>query len=108
MRHIGSHAFYRCSSLRKIDLPNNLTAIYQYAFAKCVSLSNIKLTGKVKLFTSAFEACTSLKEVDLSDWKGEGKLCDCCFKDCTSLESIFIPKTVTELGKEVFYVYLHR
>ncbi|MBR7163260.1 MAG: leucine-rich repeat protein, partial [Clostridia bacterium] len=38
---IGSHAFYDCTSLISIDIPDSVTAIGRSAFSGCLNLKEI-------------------------------------------------------------------
>jgi hypothetical protein len=41
---IGSHAFYNCTSLASIELPDNVTSIGDSAFYNCTSLTAVYFT----------------------------------------------------------------
>ena len=45
MTHIGNSAFYYCSSLTAITIPNSVTSIGNSAFANCTSLSDVYYSG---------------------------------------------------------------
>ena len=42
---IGSYAFYNCTSLTSIVIPDGVTSIGNYAFYWCTSLTSIKYRG---------------------------------------------------------------
>ena len=55
---IGSYAFYGCSSLTSINIPEGVTAIGGAAFQNCSSLTSINIPeGVTAIETSAFEYC---------------------------------------------------
>ncbi|MDE6894578.1 MAG: leucine-rich repeat domain-containing protein [Lachnospiraceae bacterium] len=41
MQSIGSDAFYNCSGLISLDLPNSLQTIESYAFYNCSGLTSL-------------------------------------------------------------------
>ena len=75
---IGEDAFYKCSGLTSIDIPNSVTSIGYRAFRFCSGLTSIDIPSGV----------TSID--------------DYAFQDCSGLTSIVIPNSVTSIGYEVF------
>ena len=56
-----------------------------------------------RMFTSnEFNGCTNLKEIEIPSSLQTSKLGDSCFSGCASLESLFIPDSITEVGKSCF------
>ena len=76
---IGGYAFYDCSGLTSVTIPNSVTRIGGYAFYNCSSLTSITIPNSV----------TSI---------GWG-----AFSDCSSLTSVTIPNSVTSIGEFAFY-----
>ena len=61
---VNEKAFYGCSALTKVDLPENLESIEAYAFAGCTKLASINVSENTKYITSnAFEK-TGLRAKD--------------------------------------------
>ena len=61
---IGYYAFYDCSSLTSITLPEGVTSIGDYAFQYCSSLTSITLPeGVTSIGYYAFQSCRSLYKV---------------------------------------------
>ena len=57
-------SFYKCSFLTEITLPENLTAIKDYAFGRCSGLSRIVLPATVNSIDEyAFSNCSGLMDV---------------------------------------------
>ena len=91
---IGNSAFWLCSSLTNINIPNSVTTIGEGAFAWCKSLTSINIPNSVTTIGErAFSGCESLTNLNIPNSVttiGEG-----AFKDCNSLISINIPNSVT-------------
>ena len=65
---IGSSAFYDCTSLTEITIPDSVTSIRECAFYDCTSLTEITIPDSVtSIRECAFYDCTSLKNVYISD-----------------------------------------
>ena len=58
VKSIGNYAFYDCSGLTSITIPNSLTGIGESAFEDCNSLTSITIPAKVKSIGDyAFSGC---------------------------------------------------
>ena len=76
---IGSEAFYGCSGLTSIILPEGITSISISVFKNCSSLSTITIPESITLIDYyAFSGCTGLTGVYISDLK---KWCSICCYD---------------------------
>ena len=61
---IGNNAFNNCSSLKSITIPESVTSIGEYAFSGCSSLESLHIGPNVESYGSAaFEGCTAIKEL---------------------------------------------
>lgn len=92
---IGDGAFSRCTSLRHIDIPKTVNKIGNGAFANSALQSATIPEGVTTI--DCFDGCGSLKEVHLPSSLKE--ITGACFRKCTSLQSIEIPETVTNIGQ---------
>ncbi len=64
MTSIGQSAFYGCSSLTRITIPNSVTNIGQSAFADCSNLTNVTVGNSVtSLSQQLFYFCPNLVEI---------------------------------------------
>ncbi len=98
---IGSYAFYGCSSLSSVTIPNSVTSIGNYAFYNCSKLSTIYIPNSVtSIGNYAFYNCNSLVSVTISDnLKSIGSY---AFQGCSSMKSIELPDNVTSIGRSAF------
>ena len=62
---IGEKAFRNCSGLTFIDIPNGVTAIGAFAFGDCMKLATINIPASVTTIdTKAFYTCTALSVIN--------------------------------------------
>lgn len=100
LRVLGSNAFFTCTSLKNITIPDGVTSL-GYAFMRCYSLESVTLgTGITKITAYLFSECTSLTTVVLNgEITSIGKY---AFNGCTSLTSFDIPSAVDSIGEYAF------
>lgn len=75
---IGEQAFYFCTNLTRVTLPDTVTHIGERAFNFCPALTDISLPNSV----------VSIER--------------CAFQECTGLTDVRLPASVTNLGVGVF------
>ena len=99
---IGDGAFNDCSSLTSITIPEGVTGIREGAFYRCSSLTSITLPeGVTEIGYRAFEDCSSLTSITIPE--GVTSIGGYAFCGCSSLTSITIPEDVTSFGSHAFY-----
>ena len=95
-------AFYNCSSLTSIEIPNSVTSIGDEAFRYCNSLTSIEIPNSVtSIGDEAFRYCNSLTSIEIPN--SVTSIGDYAFYGCSSLTSIEIPNSVTSIGYSAFY-----
>ena len=87
-------AFKDAPALESVVMPEAMYIGFE-TFKNCTSLVSIE-TSALKIGRGCFTNCTSLKEIILHD--GVQILSQDFFMDCTALERIVVPTTVTEIG----------
>lgn len=75
---IGDLAFYQCSTLTSIEIPDTITEIGNYAFNSCCGLTSVTIGSSVTSIGNQVFYC------------------------CENLTSIVIPESVTDTGYYVF------
>ena len=103
---IGSSAFSGCSSLTSITLPENsqLTSIGESAFSGCSNLTSITIPeGVTSIGNSTFYNCSSLTSITIPENSQLTGIGSSAFSGCSSLTSITIPEGVTSIGNSAFY-----
>ena len=86
---IGNYAFYECSSLTSVTIPDSVTEIGWYAFQNCSSLTSVTIPNSVTSIGSyAFKGCSSLKSVTIGN--GVTSIGDLAFFGCSRLTSVDI------------------
>ena len=99
---IGIDAFSGCTSLQSINLPAGVTTIAPRAFQNCASLERITIPqGVTEIGMNAFDGCTSLQSAAIPG--SVTTLGSSAFSGCTALESITLPEGITTVGSFAFY-----
>ena len=99
---IGNYAFYDCTGLTSITIPNSVTSIGDYAFSGCWMLTSVTIPNSVtSIGSSAFSGCSGLTSITIPN--SVTSIGDEAFKYCSGLTSITIPNSVTSIGRGAFY-----
>ena len=101
---IGPAAFKNDSALEGIEIPETLYGLGVEAFANCTSLPNVTIRAISSVGKQAFQGCTGLKWVSLSD--KTTSLGENSFAGCTGINYIksfaeFPPEGLVNLPAEV-------
>ncbi|MBU5457555.1 leucine-rich repeat domain-containing protein [Oscillibacter sp. MSJ-31] len=98
---LPAKAFYGATKMTTYSYPETVKEIGDYAFANCVSLTSIDLTGIESIGASAFESCRGLTAITIPDTvKSIGAS---AFESCTGItDTIIVPESVKSIGQYVF------
>ncbi len=98
---IGNSAFYGCTVLESITIPNTILEIDEYAFGDCESLKDVIIPDSVVFIgDNAFSYCVSLESVKIGNSVEE--IDYEAFYGCISLKEINIPDSVKYLRQGAF------
>lgn len=118
---IGRCAFEYCDLLESVTLPNSITNIGESAFKKCISLDDITLPDSIEVLGHiAFDGCPVVEIIDNISYVGkyvvdansmivsasirDGSImiAESAFEDCTNLETVLMPSSLTRIGNYAF------
>ena len=98
---IGGYAFYGCTGLTSIEIPNSVTSIGDYAFSGCWGLTSVEIPNSVtSIGEDAFNGCSGLTSVEIPN--SVTSIGEDAFYNCRGLTSIVIPNSVTSIGDDTF------
>ena len=98
---IGDIAFYNCTNVTGVTLPDTLERIGDYAFKNCTSLGYVNFPTSLRgIGNAAFESCEKLTGIRLPE--GLTSIGNYAFYRCYGLTSITIPASVSSMGMVVF------
>ncbi|MEA4978107.1 MAG: leucine-rich repeat protein [Methanomassiliicoccaceae archaeon] len=64
---IGNYAFYNCTGLTLVTIPSSVTSIGGYAFSDCTGLTSLTVPIDIKFTVSAFSGCIRVTSVVLTE-----------------------------------------
>ena len=92
MTHIGNSAFYYCSSLTAVTIPDSVISIGEQAFIGCSSLGSVDIPGSVtSIGNYAFDYCSSLTAITIPN--SVTSIGNSAFANCTSLSDVYYSGT---------------
>lgn len=97
---IESQAFYSCTRLSRVEIPNSVVSLGRFAFSG-TALTSINIPGSIRSWgDSCFTSCQSLTKATIE--YGVTKIPDSMFYNCWELIDVVIPNSVTSIGNSAF------
>ena len=99
--NIGNDAFYRCSGLTSITIPNSVTSIGNSSFSHCTGLTSITIPNSItSIGENCFLGCSGLTSFVIPN--SVNKIGAAAFAGCTGLTSITIPNSIEMIEHDLF------
>ena len=98
---IGDDAFWKCSGLTSLTIPNSVTRLGSGAFGGCSTLTSVTIPNSVTSIGDwAFQGCSSLTSVTIPN--SVTTIREYAFFGCSGLTSVTIPNSVRKIGDWAF------
>lgn len=99
---IGENVFRYCTGLKTAIIDNGVTNISYEMFYKCNSLTSVVLPGSITNIEGyAFGGCSALTSINIP--QSVTNIGNGAFYECTDLGSVDIPDGITSIGDRTFY-----
>ena len=99
-KSVANGAFYNCSNIESIILPDGLETLGEVYFNTCSSLRSIIIPQSLKGTLPSFSGCRNLESINIPNSITE--LPPNAFAACRSLETIYMSNSVKDLGVAPF------
>ena len=100
-RIIYQNAFFNCSNLKDVIIPDNILCIGNHAFAGCSGIDTINIPDSVTTLGSyAFSGCSSAETLYIGS--SLITLPTYVFQNCTGLTTVTVPNNITTIQEFAF------
>lgn len=101
---IGEYAFYHCDKLSQIQFPSTLRSIKSYAFEGCKKIETVDTPWAINIGFRAFYECTSIKSINIGNAvDGTSFIDEYAFYKCSNLENADLEGVTTIDGHAFTY-----
>ncbi len=114
-KSISEDAFFNCTGISEINIPNSVAGVYDGAFRKCTALKNITVAGDNGSYSSQngilynkagkeLLCCPVSNTASVMNVaNGVEKIGSYAFYGCKNIVNIKLPNSVKEIGEYAFY-----
>lgn len=98
---IGGRAFFGCTKLDNLTMPNSVTSVGPSVFQDCKGMHRVGIsTGLTELSNSMFRGCSVLNNVVLPS--GLTSISQNAFRECSVLDNVTLPAGIKVIENSVF------
>lgn len=98
---LGEMAFFQCTGLTSVSIPNSVTSMGGGVFYGCTGLTSITIPNSITIIEyGMFSGCSALTSVDIPN--SVTSIGSEAFRDCCGLTSITIPTSVINIRGSAF------
>ena len=102
VKWIGNYAFFACSGLTSVTIPDSVTWIGADAFSGCSGLTSVTIPVSVTSIAGAFNGCNSLKSVTIPQYVCNSRMSYTFPAAYQSITNVIISDSVTSIATSAF------
>lgn len=98
---IGERAFYNCSSVTSVTMPNSITSIENVAFQHCSQMTDVSFSENITSIADwSFGNCTKLVKIELPE--NLETIGGSAFRSCSALKTVITGSKITYINNMAF------